>query len=402
MSDLPILYGRDAKGKLRQWQVKTVGALVIMLYGTKGGKQQEEKYRAVAKNRGRANATTEDKQAELEAASLWQKKLDEGYDPDPGVALSKEVFLPMLAHRYDKYGKHMTFPCHMQRKYNGMRAMARIKDDGSVEMISRQGVQLTVPHVAADLALIGRKGDVFDGEMYCYGIPLQTIVSWVKDNRPESAQLRFYLYDMPKAQGDLSLPWNRRWHVLQDRMSDALREHPHQKPAQLPYGSCAAFGTLALSETRACDDMDAAAVFEKEAVGDGFEGIMLRDLGGEYRLNVRSKGLLKLKRFQDAEFEIVDVEGRELSASDKICSAYVLKNNMNDKTFKAVPVGSHAQKRKIWLERDEYIGQQATVRFLERSIDGIPIGNPVCTGLRDSADKSDDDPDDKMWSSAAE
>jgi hypothetical protein len=39
-------------------------------------------------------------------------------------------------------------------------------------------------------------------------------------------------------------------------------------------------------------------------------------------------------------------------------------------------------RREYWTNRGSYIGQKLVVRFLERSIDGIPQGNPVGIAVR--------------------
>ncbi|WP_225393788.1 hypothetical protein, partial [Escherichia coli] len=61
------LYGKDSKGKLKQWTVYTDGAVVTVAHGRVGGKITEKSYTAEAKNIGRSNETTPEEQAELEA-----------------------------------------------------------------------------------------------------------------------------------------------------------------------------------------------------------------------------------------------------------------------------------------------------------------------------------------------
>jgi ATP-dependent DNA ligase len=403
MADLLPLYSRDAKGKLREWRIMTIGSMVIMSYGLRGMKMKDEKYRAEGKNAGRSNETTPEQQAEAEAVSAWQKKRDEGYDTDPAKALAMEVLLPMLAHRFDKHEKKVKFPCDLQRKYNGMRCLALVGRDNKTTLISRQGKVLIVPHISGIISNgFGFDGDLFDGELYCYGLPLQTIVSLAKDNRPESLKLYYYVYDMPKISGHPTLPWSERRLHLEDRFATAYQRAATFGEKTVPPGASAVHATLALAETKTVNDMSEVADFERISVTAGFEGIMLRSLGAEYRMNVRSHDLLKLKRFQDAEFEIVDVESRLLSANDTILSAFVFQNNTSEATFKAVPIGTHEQKKTMWVERDGYLGRRMTVRFLERSTDGIPIGNPVAVGFKDPTEGDPDDDEDGMWTNKAE
>jgi len=412
--EFPFLYLRGAKGELRQWHVRTDGAKVITSYGIKDKKQTGDWYTAKAKNLGRANQTNAITQAEAEAASLFQKKLDEGYDPDPAVALVKEVFLPMLAKRADKVLKtgKLKWPCWGQRKYNGMRCMARLvtgaKGVKHVELFSRLGEVLNVPHIAADLLALGDAGDVFDGEFYIHGVPLQSIVSLVKDNRPESQALQYYIYDMPKSRGDVTAPWEDRWREVQSRMVKAVMNLGGAVPATgvVPFGSIAVASSLCLAETVLFNGPDDLDKFEKQAIGDGFEGVMLRPKGGKYKLNVRSSDLLKVKRYKDGEFEIVDVKSRyEPKVGADIVDCFVMKNDQSDATFKAVPIGTFISRQDMWVNRDTFIGKNATIRYFERSVDLIPIGNPTWRGIRDpldAANKGEDDDDDKMWTNDAE
>lgn len=63
----------------------------------------------------------------------------------------------------------------------------------------------------------------------------------------------------------------------------------------------------------------AARAFESARVASGYEGIMLRDPGGAYkygRSTAAEQGLLKLKRFEDAEAEVVGVKELHSNANE--------------------------------------------------------------------------------------
>ena len=61
--ELPILYQRDKKGKIRQWRVWTEGATIIREHGIQDGKLQQQKTTAKPKNIGKVNETTGEQQA---------------------------------------------------------------------------------------------------------------------------------------------------------------------------------------------------------------------------------------------------------------------------------------------------------------------------------------------------
>lgn len=69
----PTLYHRGKAGGLYSWRVWTEGADILTEYGLVDGEKQIARKTATPKNVGRANATTAEEQAALEAKSMWQK-----------------------------------------------------------------------------------------------------------------------------------------------------------------------------------------------------------------------------------------------------------------------------------------------------------------------------------------
>ena len=94
------LYALNKDGSYQQWKVFTDGDKVIVEFGKLDGKLQYKETICTPKNVGRANETTAEQQAELEAISKWEKQVRLGYvenmeDCEQGVDL-----LPMLVHDY--------------------------------------------------------------------------------------------------------------------------------------------------------------------------------------------------------------------------------------------------------------------------------------------------------------
>ncbi len=408
--ELPTLYLRDAAGKMLQWCVTTEGRYVVMTHGKVGGKQKVIKTPYEGTNAGRANARSAEQQALFAAKSAWESKKDEGYDEDLEVAKTKIVYLPALAlplitrrkkgQEIIEKRRDIFLPCFAQRKLNGLRALARIVDPSTVEFTSRIGVHWNLPHIANALLEIGRPGDWFDGEIYIHGLALQELNSLVKDYRQESITLGYHMYDMPQAIGGGSAKWEDRWLELtarytlwaQDSNAAVLGVHP-----------------LYLVETALVETQEEVEAFEKLAIDGGFEGLILRKPGHEYAWNVRCENMIKWKRFTDEEFLVIDgkprvvvdvvkdpVTGAETNVERTILDKFVCMNNWTDAQFEVVPRGSMALRATYWTDLNDYIGRQLTVRFLERSVDGIPQGNPVGVLFRDEADLAQQD-DMAMW-----
>ena len=97
MIKLETLYKVDSVGKLREWTMVIDNDSYHAVKGLVTGKKTTDKPRvAVGKNIGRANATTDEEQAGLEAQSRWEKKLKAGYAETPEGAESKKFYEPML------------------------------------------------------------------------------------------------------------------------------------------------------------------------------------------------------------------------------------------------------------------------------------------------------------------
>lgn len=133
---------------------------------------------------------------------------------------------------------------------------------------------------------------------------------------------------------------------------------------------------------------------EDEWVKEGYEGIMLRDPESRYkygRSTEKEQILLKLKRFYDAEAEIIGFEeklhnnniqekdalGYSKRSSSKAGMVHV--NTLGSLVISAgsltLRVGSgftDEQRKEIWNNKDEYIGATITYKYQELSKYGIP------------------------------
>ena len=133
------LYHKSKTDAIVQWDIWTEGAVICTKYGQIGGKMQTARKTATPKNVGRANATTAEEQAILEAKAMHKKRLDAKYSLTIEDA-KKEVFLPMLAGSFDKRKDKVVYPVDVQPKLDGVRCLA-YWDGDSVKLMSRGGKQ---------------------------------------------------------------------------------------------------------------------------------------------------------------------------------------------------------------------------------------------------------------------
>jgi predicted DNA-binding WGR domain protein len=78
---LPTLYKKTSTGADQEWSISTEGSTIVTRWGRVGGAIQEGRdLIKVGKSFDKKNETTATQQAEAEAQSRWEKKLQKGYD----------------------------------------------------------------------------------------------------------------------------------------------------------------------------------------------------------------------------------------------------------------------------------------------------------------------------------
>jgi DNA ligase-1 len=347
------LYHKGKQGELRVWSVWTEGSKIKTEYGVFNGEMQISTKEATPKNVGRSNETTAEQQAILEAQSLYQFKLDRKYSKTQEEA-QEPLLLPMLAK--DDLNK-IKYPCYVQPKLDGVRCLA-FWEDGRIKLISRSGKEWTVPkHINEQVAKVLPKDSMFDGELYIHGKSCQTITSYVKKWRDDDTLLvNYFIYDMPVFMGDESESFEARMSHLEY----LLTSHPLRPcPPALKY----------VSTLKAESEKDVKE-FETQCVEDGYEGAIARNTDGRYIFGYRSNDLIKIKTFQDAEFEVIGC--RDGVGKFEGCAVFTCKNDKNDLTFECTLATSMLEKAIMFQEREKYIGQLLTVKFFDRTDDGLP------------------------------
>lgn len=149
------------------------------------------------------------------------------------------------------------------------------------------------------------------------------------------------------------------------------------------------------------------AEYEERILAQGYEGVMLRRPDAPYkfgRSTAREGYLLKVKRFHDAEFEIVGFEEEMFNANEATVSelgrtkrsshkankvpkgrlgALVLK--YSDTTFNCGTGFNDAEREEIWRNRDSYLGMLAKIKYFAHGIKDVPK-LPSFLGIRDRRD----------------
>ena len=364
MTKLETLYHQGKTGAIVQWNIWTENADICTEYGQIGGKMQTSRKTATPKNVGRANATTADEQAILEAKAMHKKRLDAKYSLTIEDA-KKEVFLPMLAASFDKRKDKVTYPVDVQPKLDGVRCLA-YWDGGSVKLMSRGGKQWNCcQHIIDELETVLPKGWVLDGELYIHGKTFQEITKLVKKYRPnESEEVMFHVYDIPRAAGDDTCLWEERFNLLDKAFYGMLYE-----------SKITSVITVATYEA---SNEDEVYKLQSQFLEEGYEGAIVREMDGEYRFGYRSNKLLKVKNFMDSEYKITDFTtgiGRFEGSIVWICET------KDGQSFKVVPQGTMEERQETYQNAEKNVGKLLKVKYFELTDDGIPRF-PVGLGIR--------------------
>lgn len=286
------------------------------------------------------------------------------------------TFKPLLASPADL--ETLRFPMLASPKLDGVRAIVK---DGIV--LSRSLKKIPNQYVQS---LFGSEHlDGLDGELIV-GKPTSTTcytdtVSGVMRVSGEPA-VRFYVFD------DITWP-ERRYDDRRPRIDTNDAHH------------------LVEVDQTFVHDLDELLKMEQRYLGMGYEGLILRDPNGKYkfgRSTTKEGILLKLKRFVDAEFEIIGFEERQKNGNEATTNelgrtkrsshkenktgrgdlgALVLKHPAG--TFNCGTGFDDALRAEIWANRDKYLGQLAKVKFFAIGMKDLPR-HPVYLGLRDAND----------------
>ena len=347
-----ILYMKDNAGAMREWGISCDFDCITIRHGQMGGSMQ---YQTETVEEGKAGRTLEE-QVVSRMNSRISKQKDRGYVDDEFEAAGRQNALnalgllkPMLAQPIKNVKNVDYTDAVTQPKFDGNRCIIYC-EDGINKAYSRNGKPMeAIGHILDDIAL--ENGQFVDGELYAHGYPLQTIVSWIKREQANTLKLKYHMYDLIAP----NLPFKRRSQIL----------------STLPIGESISFvrGDPVASETEVYSRF-------RGYRDDGYEGAILRWGNAGYEDGKRSKSLVKIKEWEDAEFLVVGIESSRDGWARLECAL------PNFETFHVSAPGTITKKTEILQNKDLYIGKMVTVEYANLTADGVPF-HPVALRFRD-------------------
>lgn len=347
VKEWPVLIATARTGKTKYWQVRVLQireqSQIEVEWWQENSVHQQQARNVVGKNLGRLNETTSSKQALLEAEADFKKQLDKGYSLNGTT--KKAYALPMLAQDFKAKRHKLVFPCFAQPKLDGVRSLY----SPGLGFWSRQGK----PFTAVDLSHLRWDIDphiTLDGELILpHPYTFQQSVSAIKKQNELTPLLEYHVFDMV-----IAGPYRNRWMTL-----DSLSQQRVDRPEK-----------LFIVDTNTLHDAKEVESSLHHYLSIGYEGLILRNYEGEYEVGQRSSDLQKYKEFVDEEFcicGVTDGQGKEEGAAIFVCHA-----KLPGKFFSVRPVGTYESRREMFEHSERYIGQWLTVRFQNKTDDGLP------------------------------
>lgn len=395
------LVTKDNKGKTRvveisyEWDDAQHGFVIRRKTYQYGGKVTVQPEIWIYK--GKVKRTVSE-QARLEYNSHLKKYTDKGYKLLPSSikinnAVAVEAFVEehlgngvtdsngfkkhMLAKQADKVATSVFDKIkywYGSRKIDGVRCSFYWKD-GEVRTASRGGGDYDAStsfmrHNPKLIQFFEEHPDiVLDGELYKHGKSLQQISGAARLEKDTAGMdwLEYYIYDVM----DSTKTFEERLDILHDITDELnLGFNPEREwdDGELKFQIVPQETVVGWANIQKLHD---------KYVGEGFEGIVIRDPSKVYNFGGRTNAMIKVKMYKDAEFEIVGYsEG--LRPEDMV---FVCKTK-EGKEFEAKPMGPRELKWEYLDRMDEIIGKMATVKYFYLSDEGCPL-QPVLKCIRD-------------------
>lgn len=363
----PLLYRRAVKDKIQTWEIWVEGSKIISESGYANGKLQEAVDEVnVGKNIGRSNETTAHEQAVNEAQSRYQKKIDKGYVTSLDMAMLGKTeieggFFPTLASKYEDHKDKIEFPCFVQPKLDGLRA---VLDDRALYSRSRKPFR-DMPLILDTIETHNLSDYKLDGELYCHDLKdnFEEIVGAIKrenSEHPALEQIEYHIFDVNIP----DMPFAMRLALLKQLIGAALWK-------------------VKLVETLLVNSHEEIDTMREHYLEEGYEGVMIRSMHGMYVSSAsrRTPDLQKYKKMQDAEFRVVGInEGRGKLKGH--VGAFVCQHG--DVTFKAKLEGKLEFLKQCFEDHSLWRGKWMTVQFQGFSNKNGKPRFPIALRLRET------------------
>ena len=248
---------------------------------------------------------------------------------------------------------------YASRKLDGVRCLAVVDGEGKCTLYSRMGKEFTTLNkVKEAIEATNIINTVFDGEICLVDEngdeDFQSVMKQLRRKDHQIENPKYMMFDMlhkPDFENEKSTE------ILSDRL--------HTLRSFCESNQCNEFGYLAQAVVTGDEHFD---TWTQMATDNNWEGVMLRkDVGYEGK---RSKNLLKVKKFFDAEYEVVmsDLGPMSVVRDGKEKQETMLAQVWIEHKNHLVKVGSgFSQEQRIKYTTEDIVGKIITVQYFEET-----------------------------------
>ena len=279
---------------------------------------------------------------------------------DLGIRTIGGAFKPMLAKVYTPGKTLLRWPVAVQPKYDGVRALW----DGE-RVRSRSGKDtLVVPGEIMEVLQQDFRGIALDGELYAHGVGFEAVVSAARGGGAGASMLQYVVFDRPTSEG-----FEDRVTHLQEMLLDVgwANGHDVQK-----YERVVLAPWVLVERQRELDG------WMEQWTGNGYEGVMIRELGKGYEER-RTSQLLKWKRTLTAKATVTAIEPGKGKHAGRMGALWVCGEGASWTCKIGTGFSNVERERGV----AEWLGATVTVAFQEFSAYGVPRF-PRYAGLAES------------------
>lgn len=361
-------------------------------------------------------------QAMYQLNSLYERHKKQGYKSAEELGLtdddSSRSFFDKLNHVLPKYNTDANncvkpmkcqkfaigkfeYPAMIQPKINGVRCVVMIEDytptnifdskgfntDHGIKRVvlkTKEGLVYNINHIEQVFKELYTKcpqyqNIIFDGEVYIKDEKVTSIGGAARNpQNPLHSKLTYVNFDLSipdMSNEDRDVLRYNIWNDFTAKCSSLYPPKIHialNAEAHCMYDQ---FIITVLNTDKVYDD-DQALAYMQRYIDCGFEGAVIRNRHAEYQFGSRPQTMMKLKKFEDAEFKCHDIRYTGNPEQGVGFSVVLLcENDINDLSFESTVVGT-VEERKAILDNPP-IGKMVTIKFYERTKNGLPFHSNV-------------------------
>lgn len=373
----PKLYLETSNGKVRIWEIWVEGeeddkkAEIYTRFGFIDGKIMISSPEIIKPTQQEKSSYT---RALKLATTKWQNRVRKGYiQRKPGklkgetgaIRNIKKTYHILPMRPYPLRESSVIYPAYVQPKIDGYRALVHRKNDGYSFLSSTGREYGHLEMLDNDLDKIKEltnENFYLDGEIVIEDQPINIIKSVLstielsKEQNKLLKQTKYYVFDCFDL-NKMDMDYEKRFNILKK-----IFKHKFTHIKLIP-----------CSVVHNREQLD--KLFE-DYVEEGYEGIIIRNKRGTYKLRGRSIDVLKSKNVRKGKFTIIGYKEGQRGNAGTVIWKIQCKNNKN-LYFWAKPMGTREYRKALFKSADKYIGKQINVKYFHIDDEGCVTKNPV-------------------------